>query len=307
MRQCLKWLTAMACGLMIAGYALAATEGSRDDFGLSDYRYFKVYPHITRAKKALQANNESRAIDSFQHAHKLAPESIRLTLWLAEAYTHFNHNDKAIALLNEQLRKTPGNVQIRQALDAIPRPEKIIATREQLLALDAECAGSPSVVCRAEVGNYAVRLGELDIALQQLNDEALRTSSQGQTLINSLTQRAIELQKWHFADRGFALHDRLVTLNEEQYQQWFAILLHLERDRRILDLQRQGVMNSPGMQLAYAQSLAKRKAYPALRAYLASHHPRFTSETEKRNWRDLKVKWGTGEENNRAKTREGEK
>ncbi|WP_255483505.1 tetratricopeptide repeat protein [Cedecea sp. P7760] len=282
----------LAFSLLIVGYAQAVTEGSREDLGLSDYRYFKVYPHITRAQKALSSNNEQRAIHSFQHAHELAPESIRLTLWLAGAYRHFRHDDKAIALLSQQLRQTPGNVPIRQALDAIPRPAKKITSRKELVALHEECGASPSVVCRAEVGEYAVRLGELDIALMQLNDEAFRVSAEGQMLINDLTQSAIALQKWHMADRGFALHDRLVTLGEEQYQQWFAILLHLERDRRILDLQQQGVMNTPGMQLAYAQSLAERKKYPALKAYLASHHPQFTADSEKHNWRYLMVTWG---------------
>ncbi|NIF31641.1 tetratricopeptide repeat protein [Enterobacter sp. Cy-643] len=292
MKFCLKPLAVLTCGLMIAGYSLAATEGSKEDLGLSDYRYFKVYPHIERAQKALKANDEQRAISSFQHARELAPDSVRLTLWLAEAYRHFHHDDKAIALLNEQLRKMPGNAQVRQALDAIPRPAKNVTTREQLLAFNNECNASPSVSCRAEVGNFAVQLGALDIALQQFNDDAFRTSPSGHTLINNLTQRAIYLQEWQTADRGFALQDRLATLSEEQYQQWFAILLHLGRDRRILDLQQQGVMNTPGMQLAYAQSLAERKKHPELENYLSSHKPAFDTDSEKHNWRYLMVTWG---------------
>lgn len=292
MKLRLKPLAALACGLLIAGQSLAATEGSKEDLGLSDYRYFKVYPHIERAQKALKANDEQRAISSFRHAHELAPDSVRLTLWLAETYRHFDHDDKARELLKEQLRKTPDNKQVRLALNAIPREVKNITTRDQLLALSAECNAEPYAECRSEVGNYALKLGELEVAFAQINDTAFRTSPAGHELINGLIQRAIYLQNWQMADRGFALQDRSATLTEEQYQQWFAILLHLGRDRRILDLQQQGVMNSPGMQLAYARSLAERKKFPELESYLASHKPELATESEKHNWRYLMVTWG---------------
>lgn len=292
MSLCLRVLALLACSLALACYALATEEGPEEALGLSDYRYFRVYPHLERAQKALKANDEQRAIGSFQHAHQLAPNSLPLTLLLADAWRHFQHDDKARELLSQQLRKTPGNMQVRAALDAIPQPAKNVIRREQLLRMAEECNLSPSEACRQEVGHYAVNLGELDLALTQLNDEAFRVSSGGQALLNNLTQRAISLQQWQMADRGFALHDRLATLNDEQYQQWFAILLHLGRDRRILDLQQQGVMNSPGMQLAYAQSLAERKKFSALRVYLAGRNPHFSTRSEKRNWHCLVAAWG---------------
>lgn len=66
-------LAALVCGVLLAVPALAAKEGSKQDLGLSDYLYFKVYPHIERAHEALKANDETRALRSFEHAHAMAP------------------------------------------------------------------------------------------------------------------------------------------------------------------------------------------------------------------------------------------
>lgn len=277
-------LAALICSVLLTMPALAADEGSKQDLGLSDYRYFKVYPHIERAHSALQANDEMRALSSFEHAHEMAPESLRLTLWLAEAYRHFGHDKKARVLLESELSKRPQNAQLQRALKAIPVAAAQIKTREQLLAFQKKCDAEPGTRCRSEVGNYAITLNELDIARAQLSDAAFRHSIEGQQLADNYTQRAIFLQQWAAADQGFALLDGEATLTNAQYQQWFAILIHTQRDGRILDLQSQGVMNTPGMQLAYAQSLAERKALTALRRYLASHNPVFETASEERNW-----------------------
>lgn len=280
-------LAVLVCGALLATPALAAQEGSKQDLGLSDYRYFKVYPHIERAHKAMEANDETRALRSFEHAHEMAPESIRITLWLAEAYRHFGHENKARALLESELKKAPQNSQLQSALNAIPVPELEVKTLAQLRAFQKACDAAPTVRCRSEVGNYALKLNQLEIARAQLADPQLRHSKEGRQLVDNYTQRAIFLQQWAAADQGFALLDSEATLSEAQYQQWFAILLHMQRDQRILDLQSQGVMNSAGMQLAYAQSLAARNALTSLRRYLASHKPVFNSPVEERNWMRL--------------------
>lgn len=277
-------LAALICGVLLATPALAAEEGSKQDLGLNDYRYFKVYPHIERAQKALKANDEVRALSSFEHAHEMAPESVRLTLWLAEAYRHFGHDQKAQALLESALKTKPQNPELQRALAVIPVPVPEIKTVEQLQALQKNCDAAPSLRCRSEVGNNALKLKQLEIARAQLTDAQFRHSKEGHQLADSYTQRAIFLQQWTAADQGFALLDSEATLNEAQYQQWFAILLHMQRDQRILDLQSQGVMNSAGMQLAYAQSLAERNALTPLRHYLASHKPVFETPAEERNW-----------------------
>jgi len=280
-------LTALICGVLLASPAMAAQEGSRQDLGLSDYRYFKVYPHIERAQKALKANDETRALRSFEHAHQMAPESLRLTLWLAEAYRHFGHNDKAQALLESELKKHPQNADLQRALEAIPVPAPDIHTTEQLVALQKQCDATPTVRCHSEVGNYAIKLNQLDIARAQLTDAKFRHTKEGLALADNYTQRAIFLQQWAAADQGFALLDGVATLTDSQYQQWFAILLHMQRDQRILDLQSQGVMNTAGMQLAYAQSLAERHALGPLRRYLANRKPEFSTPAEEHNWMRL--------------------
>lgn len=280
-------LAALVCGVLLAVPALAAKEGSKQDLGLNDYLYFKVYPHIERAHEALKANDETRALRSFEHAHAMAPESVRLSLWLAEAYRHFGHDKKARELLESELAKRPQNSDLQRALVAIPVPVPEIKTHEQLLAFQKNCDASPGVQCRSEVGNYALKLNKLEIARAQLSDPKFRHSKEGQQLTDNYTQRAIFLQQWGAADQGFALLDSEATLSDVQYQQWFAILLHMQRDQRILDLQSQGVMNSAGMQLAYAQSLAERNALTQLRRYLANRKPVFDSAIEERNWMRL--------------------
>lgn len=277
-------LAVLICGVLLAAPVLAAEEGSKQDLGLSDYRYFKVYPHIERAQKAMKANDETRAISSFEHAHEMAPESTRLILWLAEAYRHFGHDQKAQALLESALKDKPQNPELQRALEVIPVPAPEIKTVEQLRALQQHCDAAPTLRCRSEVGNFALKLEQLEIARAQLSDVKFRRSKEGHLLTQDYTQRAIFLQQWTVADQGFALLDSEATLSEAQYQQWFAILLHMQRDQRILDLQSQGVMNSSGMQLAYAQSLAERNVVTPLRRYLASRKPVFETPAEERNW-----------------------
>ncbi|WP_435948150.1 NfrA family protein [Dryocola sp. BD586] len=292
MRRLLTPLAALVCSALISMPANAAQVVTRQQLGLSDYRYFKVYPHLARARQALKENNEARAIGSFKHAHEMAPQSVRITLWLAEAYRHFGHDDKARALLDEQLRKTPNDKDARLARDVIPLPEQKVETAAALHAQQIACDANPSLQCRSEVGRNAIRLAQLNVAKMQLSDLAFRHSSQGRALADELSQRAIFLQQWRLADQSFALLDEQQTLSEAQYQQWFGILLFMQRDERILDLQRQGVMNTPAMQLAYAQSLAQRKAIKPLRRYLSRHNPVFASASEEHNWLGLLATYG---------------
>lgn len=277
-------LAALICSVLISTPISAAQETTQQQLGLSDYRYFKVYPHLARAQQALKENDEPRAVASFQHAHEMAPESVQITLRLAETYRHFGHDDKARALLDEQLRKTPGDKNLRLARDAIPVPEQKVETIAALHALQNACDATPSIQCRSEVGGHAIKLSQLNVAKAQLADRVFRHSPQGRALINELSQRAIFLQQWQMADQSFALLDEQQTLNEAQYEQWFAILLLMQRDERILDLQRQGVMNTPAMQLAYARSLAQRNAINPLQRYLARRHPSFESASEELSW-----------------------
>lgn len=277
-------LAVMICGVLISSPVFAAQETSQQDLGLSDYRYFKVYPHLERGYKAIKENNEARAISSFEHAHEMAPENPQLTLLLVEAYRHFGHNEKARKLLDEQLRKTPDNAEVLRARDVIPVPERKVESLADLTALQRECDAAPTIKCRSQVVSNAIKLGELNIAKTQFVDRTFRLSQEGHMLAGELSQRAIFLKQWQMADQSFALMDEQKTLNAAQYQQWFAILLQLHRDDRILDLQRQGVMNTPRMQLEYAQSLAQRNALSLLQRYLAGHHPAFETANDEHTW-----------------------
>ncbi len=277
-------LAALICGVLFSTPLSAAQETAQRQLGLSDYRYFKVYPHLARAQRAIKENDEARAVASFQHAHEMAPESVQITLWLAEAYRHFGHDDKARALLDEQLRKTPDDKNLRLARGVIPVAEHKVETIAALYALQNACDANPSIHCRSEVGEHAIKLSQLNVAKAQLGDRAFRHSPQGRALIGELSQRAIFLQQWQTADQSFALLDEQQTLSEAQYQQWFAVLLLMQRDERILDLQRQGVMNTPAMQLTYARSLAERNAIRPLQGYMARRHPGFESASEEHDW-----------------------
>jgi len=285
-------LAALICSVLISAPISAAQETTQQQLGLSDYRYFKVYPHLARAQQALKKNDEAQTVASFQRAHEMAPESVQITLWLAEAYRHFGHDDKARALLDEQLRRTPDDKNVRLARDVIPVPEQKVETTAALHALQNACDAHSSIQCRSEVGRHAIKLSQLNVAKAQLSDQVFRHSPQGRVLINELSQRAIFLQQWQIADQSFALLDEQQTLSAAQYQQWFAILLLMQRDERILDLQRQGVMNTPGMQLAYARSLAQRNAIKPLQRYLARHHPSFESASDEHDWLRLLATYG---------------
>lgn len=277
-------LAVLICSALISAPAFAEENTTQQHYGLSDYSYFKVYPHIERGHQAIKDNNEARAISSFEHAHQMAPDNPQLTLFLVEAYRHFGHNEKARKLLNEQLQKTPNNADVLQARDVIPVPDRKIENLADLTALQRECDADPSIKCRANVVSSAIKLGELNIAKAQFSDQVFRFSQAGHVLAGELSQRAIFLKQWPLADQIFSMLDEQKTLSEGQYQQWFAILLQMQRDDRILDLQRQGVMNSPAMQLIYAQSLAQREARIPLQRYLASRHPAFDSANDEHTW-----------------------
>ncbi|WP_058910147.1 NfrA family protein [Entomohabitans teleogrylli] len=272
---------------LVLGCLLGATAGiasgaeQQERYGLSDYQYFRVYPFLDRGQKALKNRDEKQALENFQHALQLAPDNSGLTLILAEAYRQFGHDDSARKLLSRQLKKDPNNPALRQAFDVLPEKLPQIRNRADLLAWKATC---DAVRCWQQVARQALTMGELEVASQISQENALRDSEEGRELTSELAQRAIGLSNWSLADESFARMDRRKTLSEEEYQQWFAILLRLRHDDRILDLQRQGVMNSPDMQLAYAQSLARRGETQRLRSYLKQRQPRFNQQGDEYNW-----------------------
>ena len=87
---------------LLSTSALADNIGtSAEELGLSDYRHFVIYPRLDKALKAQKNNDEATAIREFEYIHQQVPDNIPLTLYLAEAYRHFGHDDRARLLLEE--------------------------------------------------------------------------------------------------------------------------------------------------------------------------------------------------------------
>ena len=81
---------------LLSTSALADNIGtSAEELGLSDYRHFVIYPRLDKALKAQKNNDEATAIREFEYIHQQVPDNIPLTLYLAEAYRHFGHDDRA--------------------------------------------------------------------------------------------------------------------------------------------------------------------------------------------------------------------
>lgn len=91
---------------LLSTSALADNIGtSAEELGLSDYRHFVIYPRLDKALKAQKNNDEATAIREFEYIHQQVPDNIPLTLYLAEAYRHFGHDDRARLLLEDQLKR----------------------------------------------------------------------------------------------------------------------------------------------------------------------------------------------------------
>jgi adsorption protein A len=265
-------------------YSSAPLAENASSLELSEYRYFVIYPHFEKALKAQKNNDEQTALREFRHIHKQAPDNIPLTLYLAEAQRHFGHDDRARALLDAQLKKFPNDTRLARALNAIPVKVAPVTNREQLLAQQQRCEKSPTPQCRNEVGQNALRLNELDIAVQQLNDARFAASEPGKRLRQDIIGRAIHQQEWEQADAMFSALAREKSLTPAQEAQWFNVLIAGKRDDRLQQLQTQGLMNSTEQRINYATALAERGERQRLARYLAQPQPRFQSAGDEKRW-----------------------
>jgi len=272
---------AMASLLSSSAVAQAAIGTSAAELGLSNYRHFVIYPHLEKGLNAQKRGDEKTAIEEFEYIHQQVPDSVPLTLYLAEALRHFGHDDRASELLTRELKRQPGNALLETQLAAIPVKPEQIHSRADLLAQEKRCDANVSDRCRSEVGENALRLKALDIAQAQLKDAKFSASPQGLALRNEILQRAIYLKEWQRADDIFS---RQFTLSAVQKQQWFDVLLAGHLDKRIDELQAQGKFDTPDEVLVYAGSLETRGDIPRLQTYLAQHKPRFESAQQEQRW-----------------------
>lgn len=281
-----RLLSLLIASLLSTG-ALAETEpadANAANLGLSDYRHFVIYPHLEKALKAQKNNDEKTALSEFEYIHKQEPNNVPIALYLAEAYRHFGHNDRASQLLNEQLKRNPKDARLQQSLEAIPVKSEVVSTVAELIAQQKRCDAEPSVRCRSEVGQNALRLGELNIARQQLHDRNFSAQPQGEALRSGIVQRAIYLKQWHIADEMFSQRQQQKQLSAVEQRQWFDVLMAGQLDDRIQALQSQGMFNSANDQIAYAGALANRNDSARLQRYLSGTQPTFNTAEQEKSW-----------------------
>lgn len=283
-------LASVLCSGVLAHDVRASERMS--ETGLSDYRHFVLYPHLEKALRAQQENDEQTALAEFRHIHQQAPDNVVLARYLAEAYRHFGHDDKAIAVLEDQRQRHPGDRHLQALLAAIPRSQPAVTTVEQLQAQQKRCDAAPDIRCRRETGQNALTLAQLPIARAQLNDAAFYRSEQGRALENALVQRAIFLQRWPLADEIFSRQNQARTLNAAQKTQWFNVLLAGQLDDRLQTLQSAGLFADAEHTLAAARALATRSDTTALRRYLARQRPRFDTPAQEQGWLYLLTRYG---------------
>ena len=105
--------------------------------------------YLSRLDKALKAqknNDEATAIREFEYIHQQVPDNIPLTLYLAEAYRHFGHDDRARLLLGGSTETSPGDARLERSLAAIPVEVKSVTTVEELLAQQSvRCCADPAL------------------------------------------------------------------------------------------------------------------------------------------------------------------
>ncbi|ELO8631817.1 phage receptor [Escherichia coli] len=277
---------------LLSTSALADNIGtSAEELGLSDYRHFVIYPRLDKALKAQKNNDEATAIREFEYIHQQVPDNIPLTLYLAEAYRHFGHDDRARLLLEDQLKRHPGDDRLERSLVAIPVEVKSVTTVEELLAQQKACDAAPTLRCRSEVGQNALRLAQLPVARAQLNDATFAASPEGKTLRTDLLQRAIYLKQWSQADTIYNEARQQNTLSAAERRQWFDVLLAAQLDDRILALQSQGIFTDPQSYITYATALAYRGEKARLQHYLIENTPLFTTDAQEKSWLYLLSKY----------------
>lgn len=186
---------------------------------------------------------------------------------------------------------------------AIPVEVKSVTTVEELLAQQKACDAAPTLRCRSEVGQNALRLAQLPVARAQLNDATFAASPEGKTLRTDLLQRAIYLKQWSQADTLYNEARQQNTLSAAERRQWFDVLLAAQLDDRILALQSQGIFTDPQSYITYATALAYRGEKHAssiislkIRRYLPRTHKRKvgsicylnTAATLFRRWRIIR-------------------
>lgn len=107
----------LSAGVLLAAAFITTEAWSREDWSqdLSARQRFTVYPHVDAGFRALDQKHFDSAIKEFQRATELAPDRPALVGYLAETYAEAGDPNKAIVLIDTQLKKTPDNQKLTQA------------------------------------------------------------------------------------------------------------------------------------------------------------------------------------------------
>ncbi|RAP57505.1 tetratricopeptide repeat protein [Oleiagrimonas sp. MCCC 1A03011] len=273
---CIALLLAAAAASAQTPTAPAAAQsasGRYDD--VSAYRRFLIYPHQQRAHEAMRRGDAARAIAEFEHARSLAPKSVGTALDLATAYQRFSEASRARGVLVRQLLDTPDDPRLVAALQALDAATAKTAVN---------CAQHDSATCRAQRGFEALRDGRLQAAERELDAGYFTRSPEGLALRRSLAQRAIHDGDMALAARQFEVLERQGALSRAEGEQWFNVLLVLDRPQRARELQQRSGLDAATQRLALAQLLARRGDLNVLAGYLRTGAPEFEDETQEKQW-----------------------
>ena len=97
--------------LVLPFSAFAQTEWSH---GLSARQRFLVFPHVDAGFRALNQKRYDTALKEFQRAAALAPDSIPIVEYLAQSYADSGSPEKAVAVIDAQLKRTPDAKSLHQ-------------------------------------------------------------------------------------------------------------------------------------------------------------------------------------------------
>ncbi len=265
-------LCLFCCALTFAaGVQAAGPPGRYDD--VSPYQRFLIYPHQQRGFEALRRGDETTAIREFEHARALAVNSVGTALDLAVAYQRFGKFEQAREVLVQQLLATPDDPRLVRALQALDASMAKV-----------DCSRDDSSVCRARRGFEALRDKRLGQAERELQDKGFAAGPEGISLRRSLAQRAIHLGDMQRAARQFEALDRMGRTTQAEREQWFNVLIALDRPQHARQLQQKGRLDTAAHQLALAQLLARRGDLKVLAGYLRSQSPVFEDAGQEQQW-----------------------
>ncbi|WP_158543284.1 NfrA family protein [Dyella psychrodurans] len=264
---------ALALFIMVPAWSMCA-ESQESSGGDSRYQQFMVYPHRQAGYAAMRAGDERTAMAEFTRARELAPQSVDTALDLAEAYRHFNQAARAQTVLDEQARYTPNDSRLRAAMTP-PAPPAVDCTRDN------------RPVCRAKRGFGDLQVGDLARAQAELDAPDFAASPEGRNLRHALVQRAIYLGDDQRAVAQLSELDKQNQLSSDERNQWFTLLLKLDRLDAARELQSRSGLDTPTQDLAMAQAIGNSGDRKALASYMAARQPAFANEKDERQWINL--------------------